>query len=114
MATDLIQTLHTQLNQLRSVGQQANPDSQLLQQRFLEAQQQFQTQVLPLGDRADAAPNLQPILTEMNRTFRLLGMDVAFLQAARQSVTAQQRQQQLGDKLQRLLDFCQALADTGL
>jgi hypothetical protein len=39
-------------------------------------------------------------------------MDVAFLQAARQSLTAQQRQQQMGDKLGQLLGFCEALIQT--
>jgi hypothetical protein len=37
---------------------------------------------------------------------------VAFLQAARQSLTAQQRQRQLGDKLDQLLGFCAALEQT--
>lgn len=109
MAQDLIQTLQNYLGELDATGRQSNPDGRHLQQLFLVAQQQFQAQVLPLGDRPEGA-NLQPILTEMNRTFRLLAMDIAFLQTAKQSLTVQQRQRQLGEKVQQLQGFCEALA----
>ncbi|HIK45014.1 MAG TPA: heterocyst frequency control protein PatD [Leptolyngbyaceae cyanobacterium M65_K2018_010] len=108
MIPEAIQTLQAQLTQLHTQVQQANPDGTTLQGQFLAAQQQFQSQVLLLGD--DSNPALPPILTEMNRTFRLLAMDVAFLQAARQPLKAQQRQQHMGEKILHLLGFCQALS----
>jgi hypothetical protein len=98
--------LRSQLQALTRLGQVANPDAPQLQAQFLAAQQHFQHQVLPLGD---AYPMGQPALTEMNRTLRLLAMDVAFLQAARQPITAQQRQRQIGEKLEQLLGFCDVL-----
>jgi hypothetical protein len=52
---------------------------------------------------------VQPILTEMNRTLRLLAMDVAFMQTSRNAQTTQQRQQQLNHKTDQLLSFCEAL-----
>lgn len=100
-----VQTLQAQILDLQALGQQANPDGLALQGQFLATQQQFQAHLLPLGDR----PSLAPVLTEMNRTLRLLAMDVAFLQAARQPMKVQQRQRQLLNKLQQLSQFCDAL-----
>jgi hypothetical protein len=112
---EAVQILQTYLAQLQSLSQRANPDGAALQEQFLAAQQHFQQQVLPLGDRAVPSPSaqpMQPILTEMNRAFRLLAMDVAFLQAARHPLKAQQRQRQMADKLEQLVGFCAAL-ETG-
>ncbi|NJL46674.1 MAG: heterocyst frequency control protein PatD [Leptolyngbyaceae cyanobacterium SM2_5_2] len=103
-----IQALKDYLSRLQTLCQQANPSGLALQEPFLLAQQHFQSQILPLGE--ESSPALQPILTEMNRTLRLLAMDVAFLQAARQPLKAQQRQQQMGERLQQLLGFCEALS----
>ncbi|MBD2110795.1 MULTISPECIES: heterocyst frequency control protein PatD [Cyanophyceae] len=101
-----LETLRSHLQTMVGLVQSANPDGRTLQAQFLLAQQQFQHQMLPLGEEL---PSAQPVLTEINRTLRLLAMDVAFLQAARQSTTTQQRQQQMLKKLDQLLTFCQAL-----
>ena len=82
--------------------------------QFLQVQQFFQQQVGPLElaelDGA-IAPRVQAVRTEMQKELRLLAMDVMFLQAARQSVTQQQRQEQLGDRLEKLLGYCQVLLE---
>lgn len=101
-----LSNLRSQLESLETLARSANPGGHQLQAQFLLAQQHFQHQILPLGD---AIASAQPVITEMNRTLRLLAMDVAFLQAARQSTTAQQRQRQLVEKIDRLLSFCHAL-----
>jgi hypothetical protein len=103
-----VQALTAYLCQLQTLCQRANPNGLALQEQFLLAQQHFQTQVLPLGE--NGSTSRQPVLTEMNRTFRLLAMDVAFLQTARQPLKAQQRQHQMDEKIQQLLAFCQALS----
>lgn len=54
---------------------------------------------------------LQAITTEMNRDLRLLSTDIMFLQAARQGQTAQQRTAQMGDRLNRLIQFCKFVLD---
>lgn len=102
-----LETLRSHLQTLAGLVQSANPDGRALQAQFLLTQQHFQHQMLPLGAEMPAA---QPVLTEMNRTLRLLAMDVAFLQTARQSTTAQQRQRQMVEKLGQLLNFCEAMA----
>jgi len=109
MNSEAVQNLMNQVNHLKEQCQTANPNGQALQQDFLRIQQTFQTQVLPLADQVAHPETVQPILTEMNRTFRLLGTDVAFMQAARKSMTRQQRQRQMAEKLRQLLAFCEAL-----
>lgn len=110
MSFETLETLAIQLEQLRQQSQTANPNAAVLQQDFLMIQQLFQTQVLPLADSLAVPEMVQPILTEMNRTFRLLGTDIAFMQAARKSLTLQHRQRQMGDKLDQLIAFVDALS----
>jgi hypothetical protein len=109
MALTAIQSLQNHLTHLATSGHQANPDGALLQQQFLVAQQQFQGDVLPSLTDPAVPQTVQPILTEMNRTLRLLAMDVAFMQTSRNAQTTQHRQQQLNHKTDQLLSFCEAL-----
>ncbi len=109
MSLEAVQTLTTQVNHLSEQCRLSNPDGKTLQPIFLMIQQTFQRQVLPLGDEVTHPETVQPILTEMNRILRLLGTDIAFMQAARKSMTVQQRQAQMAEKLQKLLAFCEAL-----
>lgn len=106
-----LRDLQMQLGQLDSMISQANPDATALQQYFLMVQQHFQAGILGITETltetlADAA---QPFLVEMNRAFRLLGMDIAFLQTARNPLTRQQRQKQMRDRICQLQNFCQGL-----
>jgi hypothetical protein len=110
MSLEAVQSLTSQLAQLNEQCQMPNPDGRVLQQIFLTIQQTFQTQILPLADDVANPETVQPILTEMNRTFRLLGTDIAFAQTARKNITLQQRQRQMEEKLQQLSAFCEALA----
>jgi hypothetical protein len=103
----MVQNFQAQLGCLQTMVTQANPDAISLQQHFLEAQQNFQSQLW--GIEGAIAEPAQPILLEMNRTLRLLGMDIAFLQTARQAMTLQQRQRQMGDRIHQLQTFCQGL-----
>jgi hypothetical protein len=91
MALTAIQSLQNHLTHLATSGHQANPDGALLQQQFLVAQQQFQGDVLPSLTDPAVPQTVQPILTEMNRTLRLLAMDVAFMQTSRNAQTTQQQ-----------------------
>lgn len=96
----------TDLATFGDICQRPNPNPEDLQSRFLAMQQEFQQQLLPLGDDDGLDRGaLQPLLTEMNRMLRLMAMDVAFLQTARQPMTQQQRQRQLLTKLAQLGSF---------
>ncbi|MDJ0704758.1 MAG: heterocyst frequency control protein PatD [Leptolyngbyaceae cyanobacterium MO_188.B28] len=100
------------LEELQLAGSQANPDAPSLQSHFLEVQQTFQRQILTFADttlEAVEQSRIQAYCTEMNKQMRLLGMDIVFLQAARQPVTVQGRQAQIRDRIKRLIDYCKAV-----
>lgn len=74
--------------------------------------QRFQQQMVGLNaiamDEAIAL-RIQSIQTEINKQLRLLTMDTMFLKTARQSETSQQRQQQMADRIDLLLRYCEAI-----
>lgn len=94
---------------LQALALQANVDRQVLNSHFLKAQQHYQQKLRPALEEMQS-PALTPYQTEINRSMRLLGMDVAFLQAAQKSPTVQKRQAQMEQRLKSLLDFSQGLA----
>lgn len=57
------------------------------------------------------AAKLRVYLTESHRLLRLLPMDVMFIAAARTPTTDRQRRQAYRDKLNLLLQYCQATID---
>lgn len=79
--------------------------------------QQFQQQILGLDlaelDEAIAL-RIQSIQTEISKQLRLLAMDTMFLKTARQPETNQQRRQQMGDRLDLLERYCEAILATDL
>lgn len=106
------QKLFELLERLQQTVAQSEPDAQGLRQNFLEAQQFFQQQIVSLDasnlDPADE-PRVRAYQTEMSKQLQLLGMDVMFLQAARQQQTAKTRKTQLTQRLQTLIGYCNAV-----
>lgn len=106
------QTLRTALAELIANLDQAEQNPVDLRSDFLWVRQYFQQQVANL-DPGLLAPALQSRLgsyhTEINKELRLLETDWVFLQAARQTQTFTQRKALIRDRLQRLLDYCDAL-----
>lgn len=92
----------------------AKPDAQSLRQSFLNAQQFFGQQIVSL-DNNDLEPADEPRVrsyqTEISKQLQLLGMDVMFLQAARQQQTATLRQNQIHLRLQTLISYCDAIME---
>lgn len=102
---------HTLL-QVQALLSRANPDVRAVQEAFLEAQQLFQIQIVSLDWAlldSESVTRVQSVHTEINKQLRMLGMDVVFLQTARQSLTVQKRQAQMGDRLTLLLNYCEML-----
>lgn len=102
------------LQRLTAIATQQNPDAQTLQEQFLAVQQFFQVQLVSLaleGLNPAQAAQVQSYQTEINKQLRLLGMDVMFLQAARRSATAQQRQAQMQERIGLLGKYCDALLE---
>jgi hypothetical protein len=82
-----------------------------LQSTFQDLQQSWQSLLTLNESQMDEVTisKLQSYQTEMSRLIRLLGMDILFLQAARQSATANQRFQQASDRVSQLLQYCEAV-----
>lgn len=103
------QELKQTLEQLKASLSPANPagaDSTfdfIRVQRF--QQQAAQTEAL----RPELESRVRSYQTEINKQLRLLGADFTFLKAARQAHTQQQRRTQIGDRLQVLIGYCDAL-----
>ncbi len=73
---------------------------------------QTQTQSLELDDLDPSlAHQVQSFNVEIDKQLRLLGMDVMFLQAAKQVATREQRLNQMGDRLTLLLRYCNGLLE---
>lgn len=88
----------------------------MLKSKATALQQFFREQVLSLqtgGLSPETQQWVQSYHVEIDKQLRLLGMDIVFLQAARQAVTAEQRQQQVRDRLATLERYCNALLGEG-
>ena len=113
----MLPNLHRQKYQnfkqvLQQLQTAVNLDTPELRQRFLEGQQFFQQQIVSLnaGDLEPVdEPRVRSYQTEMSKQLQLLGMDVTFLQAARQPATVQQRLKSVGDRIQTLIGYCDVL-----
>ncbi|SRR5579883_1029063 len=85
-----------------------------LRSQLTALQQYFHDQVLglPLDDLSPEMQQwIQSYHVEMDKQLRLLGVDILFLQAARQTTTATQRQQQVRDRLHTLRRYCEAVLE---
>lgn len=108
---ELYRVLRDELGQLEQQVTVNHPMPERIQGKYLQAQTLFQ-QILGLegsGLMLDQVDAIQPIQVELNRLFRLVGVDVMFLQSARQPHTRMQRQAMLRDRLQTMHTFCDHL-----
>jgi hypothetical protein len=77
----------------------------------------FESQILT--QNIDSLPDpiaakMRSYLTESHRLLRLISIDVLFLSTARNPTTIAQRQQAYQDKLDLLLQYCQAVIKIGV
>lgn len=105
---DRFAALRSQLIHCHHLTQSSPPGETDLYLKVLALHQGFQRQTLPLEASAD--PDLRPILTEINRSLRLLALDVAFWRSSRQTTTQRQRRQQIGARLAQLGQFLEMLS----
>lgn len=111
-STEMLAAFIHRLQQLNvSVGQ-VNIDGRSLQNNFLALQQLYQQQLLPTLSALPTADAIVSFQTEINRALRLLGMDVSFVQSAKNSQTLQKRQAQMQQRISTLLEFAQGLQST--
>lgn len=106
------QELQQGLEQLQKTAARENLDRAALEAEYTKVQQFFGNQIM----RADSSelqpsetPPEQSYLTEIHKQLRMLGTDVAFLQASRQQATATARQMKAIARLTTLIGYCGAL-----
>jgi hypothetical protein len=101
----LVEPLTTMVNPLST-------DQTALKAGLQELQKFFKQELTaPDGDgpALEADGQVRALWVEVDKQLRLLAMDITFLQSARQPVTRSQRQGQIGDRLNRLLRYCDGL-----
>lgn len=106
------QALQQQVEKLQTMLTTSPIAVAALKSAISELQTLFQTNILSISIAEldpQLAQRIQSYQVEIDKQLRLLGMDVMFLQAARQMATVEQRQQQIRDRLNLLLRYCDAL-----
>ncbi len=100
------------LQQVQQMAVSSDVNTAILRSEVTALQRYFHDRLLSLSIDTFSATTqqwVQSYQVEMDKQLRLLGMDVLFLQAARQATTALQRQQQVCDRLVTLQRYCEAL-----
>jgi hypothetical protein len=83
-----------------------------LQQEFQAVRQYFEQRIVPLTSEEldeSIAPRWQSLQTELRRELRLLTTDMMFLGSSRQPETKDARLQSIGDRLEKISGYCQAM-----
>ncbi|MGC9528667.1 MAG: heterocyst frequency control protein PatD [Limnospira sp.] len=112
---DAIADFRQSLETLQATLTSDQPEVEPVTRAFGEVQEQFKTRITTLGDRESDDPHLQSQLqsyiTETHKQMRLLGLDLRFLQASRQSATARDRLAQVRDRISILIGYSTALLE---
>lgn len=102
------------LQQLEANAKRHEVDALRLRQIFQEAQHFFGQRIMRL-DASELEPRIESRVrsyhTEIDKQLRLLGVDLMFLQAARQPETASTRKTQVFARIQTLISYCDALLE---
>ncbi|MDJ0531617.1 MAG: heterocyst frequency control protein PatD [Xenococcaceae cyanobacterium MO_207.B15] len=91
----------------------ANHDKvQEMTQQFPDLQQWFQQEIMTLTDEeldTTVVSLWRSLHTEIQREFRLLSTDMLFLASSRQASTTESRLKLIGDRITRLIAYCQKI-----
>ncbi|MDJ0576932.1 MAG: heterocyst frequency control protein PatD [Xenococcaceae cyanobacterium MO_234.B1] len=82
--------------------------------QFPDLQQWFQQEILTLTDEeldTTVISLWRSLQTEIQREFRLLSTDMLFLASSRQASTRESRLKTIGDRITRLIAYCQKILE---
>lgn len=100
------------LEQLQTTTSDTEIEGAKLRNALQTVQQLFQQQIATLN-ADELAPNQvarwQSLQTEIHKQMRLLQTDVMLLLSSRQSATSQRRTSEVRNRLNTLIQYCQAL-----
>ena len=97
---------HTQTTDLNPIEQ--------IKQQFQSLALWYEQNLVRLDSRgldSAIASRWQSVQTEIKREFKLLSTDILFLTSARQNSTQTKRLKSIGDRLDKLIGYCQILLD---
>ncbi|MDJ0676387.1 MAG: heterocyst frequency control protein PatD [Calothrix sp. MO_167.B42] len=100
------------LEELRNYTISAQADAPQIQQRMMFLRKFYQQQILTLAPEDTESQNrgqINSYQTEISKQLRLLEMDMIFLQGAKQTTTVQTRLQAISDRLNILIQYCDAI-----
>ncbi len=106
------QAFRQTLEQLLKTFRISDWEESMLLERYQNVQQLFQSQIATLSadDVApENAPRWQSLQTEIYKQMRLLETDMMMLHVSRSSATSQRRVLSLCDRLNTLIQYCEAL-----
>ena len=106
------QAFQQALEQLLQMIPVADGQEAELREGYQNVQQLFQHQIATLSAEDFApehAPRWQSLQTEIYKQMRLLETDMMLLQASRRSTTSQRRVLSVRDRLNTLIQYCEAL-----
>lgn len=109
---EIILQFQHRLKRLQTELESATTPHEAFPSQWHEIQETFEQQIMTLTPSASTANFLaiwQSYLTEMHRQMRLIAIDLRFLKAARQTTTAQTRRKQTRERLQILIQYCDAI-----
>lgn len=104
------------LQALQEEIESSNSRVAAISEKFVQAQQVFQQEVMPLTSdelAEDAIARFVLVQTEIHRNIRLLGTDLMFLRSSKQATTSAQRLIIVRDRIKNLIGFCQAMLTFG-
>lgn len=87
-----------------------------VKQKFQHLQQCFEQNIVELDSKniePDIVPRWQSVQTEIKREFKLLTTDILFFASARQNTTQTKRLKSIGDRIDKLIGYCQILLKEG-
>ena len=102
----------TLLTEFKNLVDEDEIEKSQLKGKFQDLATWFEQNIADLSsenlDRA-IAPRWQSVQTEIKRELKLLSTDILFLTSARQNVTQTKRIKSIGDRLGKLLSYCQIM-----
>jgi hypothetical protein len=105
------------LTKLQSLvcGKQHEVDPIQVKQEFDKLSLWFERHITNLHEEdlsEEISLRWQSVQTEIKREFKLLSTDILFLASARQNTTQNKRLKNIGDRLSKLINYCQIMLNS--
>lgn len=100
------------LIELKRTLDEEETELEQVNRQFQDIARWYEQNIVPLQDEAldkTVASRWQSVQTEIKREFKLLSTDILFLASARHNSTQSKRLQSIGDRIDKLIGYCQIM-----